>query len=141
MTKVFISYAHGINNIYIPFAHQLDTTLRDNGLDTWIDLRNRQHPSKKLFSAAISDSDLVLILLSQDYINSFYCNFELLTALKKDKPTLIVSFGPLNFKWNNPILTSIFDPKMISHKYKSFSPQAARSLVSHTLYQSQQLDS
>ena len=138
--KVFISYAHGINNVYIPFAQQLDTTLRSQGLDTWIDLRNRQRPSKRLFSEAIADSDLVLILLSQDYINSFYCNFELLTALKKDKPTLIVSFGQLNFKWNNPEIKSIFSPTVISHKYKSFSPQAARSLVHNTLYQSRQVD-
>lgn len=141
MKKVFISYAHGINNVYIPFAQSIDTTLRNNGLDTWIDLRNRQRPSKKLFSDAISASDIVLILLSQDYVNSYYCNFELLTALKQNKTTLIVSFGQHDFKWNNSELKTIFSPKMISRKYKDFSPQAARAIVSHTLYQSQQVDS
>jgi hypothetical protein len=141
MVKVFISYAHGINNVYIPFAHKLDTTLMDQGLDTWIDLRNRQRPSKKLFLDAITNSDLVLILLSQDYVNSYYCNFELLTALKQNKPTLIVSFGTPNFKWHNSELKAIFDPKTISHKYKSFSPQAARAIAGHTLYQSQQVGS
>ncbi len=141
MTKVFISYAHGINNVYIPFAYHLDQTLRGHGLDIWIDLHNRQRPSKKLFSDAIANSDFVLILLSQDYVDSFYCNFELLNAIKQNKPILIVSFGAPNFKWNSPELAQLFNPKMISHKYKSFSSQAARAIAQHTLYQSQQVGS
>ncbi len=141
MTKVFISYAHGINNVYIPFAHKLDTILRSKGLDTWIDLRNRQRPSKKLFSDALSNSDLVLVLLSQDYVDSYYCNFELLTAIKQNKPTLIVSFDNLNWSWHNPKLSDVFNPKMIDHKYKSFSAQAAHAIVGHTLHQSQRLGS
>jgi hypothetical protein len=141
MTKIFISYAHGINNVYIPFAHYLDITLRGQGLDTWIDLRNKHRPSKKLFSEAIANSDLVLVLLSQDYVNSYYCNCELLFALKQNKPTLIVSFGTLDFKWHNSQLSKLFDHTLVAHKYKSFSPQAARAIVGHTLYQSLQVGS
>ncbi len=80
--KVFISYSHKNTNQVDLF----DRFLRGRGVNTMRDVRDVKFmDSITAFMDKITQADLVLIVLSPDYLKSYYCLYEIIELMRDKK--------------------------------------------------------
>lgn len=92
---VFLSYAWGAKDCRKPLTDKLYSALQDAGYRVWMDSIHMDHHMTECMVRGIRASSVVVVLLSQDYINSKQCRFELDTAttLGKERVVCVVDQG------------------------------------------------
>ncbi len=87
---VFISYAHGQNNKYVPRTLAFYHRLVSNGANPWIDYYEMKDNRRSTMKAGIKRSRAFLALVNDDYRKSPNCNYEYDIAMQMKKPIFIV---------------------------------------------------
>ena len=87
---VFLSYAHGKDDMYIPLAKRIHQILEEAGLTVWLDVYDMKGDETKSMDNGIRNSRIFLALISPDYMKSYDCNYEFSKALDK-KPMILCS--------------------------------------------------
>ena len=83
--KVFLSYCHVDEDILEKFKSHLAPSLRDGLIKVWYDrdLIAGSELNKKIIGK-LDEADIVIFLVSSDFLNSYYCfEVELMRALKR----------------------------------------------------------
>jgi hypothetical protein len=72
--KVFISYNHSDDDFKINLSKHIDPLRRLKLIDSWHDGKiNAGQEIDKAIAAEIASADIILLLVSIDYLNSYYC--------------------------------------------------------------------
>lgn len=83
--KCFVSYSHKDKNMYDKFSVHLKNTARRYSIDEWYD--GKIYPGEevdKAISLNINKADIIFLLISPNYIASYYCfEKELSVAIKR----------------------------------------------------------
>jgi len=92
--KVFISYSHKDKRLKDKLITHLNSLIRQKYISLWYD--NMILPGKEIdeeIREALQDSQIVLLLLSADYLTSNYCyqeEMEVAMELRREKKTVVL---------------------------------------------------
>jgi len=127
MYDIFLSYAHGKDDIYVPFTMKVCQYLEDLGLHVWLDIHQIHTSPMKEMKKGIENSKVFVALLTPEYMESYNCNFEYVTALGR-MPILLASSRKHQYRSSNfahiqfpmdidiPVTIKITkDPKKLAH--------------------------
>lgn len=83
--NVFVSYSHVDEELKTELMKHLDPLRRQHGIETWHDRKLKAGDEwDKSISTALEKADLILLLVSIDFINSKYCfDIELEAAMER----------------------------------------------------------
>ena len=86
---VFLSHAWGKGDVRKPFTDAIFFALREHGLRVWLDSNEMGHDLRASMADGMSKSNVVLALLSPDYMRSKQCMFELRFAAGADSEAMV----------------------------------------------------
>lgn len=131
MSHFFVSYSHNDRD----FVEELDEQIEETELSLWIDRRQLKAGEewRKAIDNAISNSDGVIVVISQDSLTSQYCIYEWSYAMGLGKiiiPILLKDeYESIRCEQGNEIIerkTVKIHPKIEIHQWENFVDESQR---------------